>query len=45
MLLKDEERIRELVAFPMTASGEDLMMGSPNDVTEMQLRDAHIKIR
>ncbi len=45
MLLKDEERIRELVAFPMTASGEDLMMGSPNEVTESQLRDAHIKIR
>lgn len=45
MLLKDEPRIRELVAFPMTASGEDLMMGSPNEVTEQQLREAHIKIR
>ena len=45
MLLKDEDRIRELVAFPMTANGEDLMMGSPNDVTEIQLREAHIKTR
>ena len=45
MMLKDEDRIREFVAFPMTSGGQDLMMGSPNEVTEMQLREAHIKIR
>ena len=45
MMLKDEERIREFVLFPMTSGGQDLMMGSPNNVTEMQLREAHIKIR
>lgn len=45
MLLKDEDRIREFVLFPMTSGGQDLMMGSPNNVTEMQLREAHIKIR
>lgn len=45
MLLRDEDRIRELVAFPMTSGGEDLMMQSPNTVTELQLREAHIKIR
>ncbi len=45
MLLRDESRIRELVAFPMTSQGEDLLMGSPNDVDETQLRDAHIKLR
>ena len=45
MMLKDEDRIREFVAFPMTSGGQDLMMGSPNNVTEIQLREAHIKIR
>lgn len=45
MMLRDEERIREVVAFPMTSSGQDLMMGSPSDITEQQLREVHIKIR
>ena len=45
MLLLDQESIRETVAFPLTASGADLMMGAPGDVEEMQLREAHIKIR
>ena len=45
MMLKDEDRIREFVLFPMTSGGQDLMMGSPNEVSEMQLREAHIKIR
>ena len=45
MLLLDQESIRETVAFPLTAAGSDLMMGAPGDVEEMQLREAHIKIR
>ncbi len=45
MLLLDSDSIRETVAFPLTASGADLMMGAPNDVTEMQLREVHIKVR
>lgn len=45
MLLKDETSIRETIAFPMNASGQDLLMGAPSDVTELQLREAHIKIR
>ena len=45
MLLKDETSIRETIAFPMSASGSDMMMGAPNDVTELQLRETHIKIR
>jgi len=45
MLLKEEESIREVIAFPMSSSAQDLMMGSPGDVTEQQLRDVHIKIR
>ncbi len=45
MLLKDESNIREVIAFPMNSSAQDLMMGSPSEVTEEQLRDVHIKIR
>ena len=45
MLLLDEESIRETIAFPMTAAGSDAMMDSPSEVSEMQLREAHIKIR
>lgn len=45
MLLKGEENIREVIAFPMSASGQDLMCGAPCEVTETQLREVHIKIR
>lgn len=45
MLLKNEENIREVIAFPMSASAQDLMCGAPNEVTELQLREVHIKIR
>ena len=45
MMLKEESSIRETIAFPMSASGQDLMMGSPSEVSELQLREAHIKIR
>ena len=45
MLLKDEENIREMVAFPLGANGADQMMGCPSEVFENQLRETHIKIR
>lgn len=45
MLLKNEENIREVIAFPMSGSAQDLMCGAPGDVTEQQLREVHIKIR
>jgi aspartyl-tRNA synthetase len=45
MLLKDESNIREVIAFPMNSAAQDLLMGSPSEVTEQQLRDVHIKIR
>ena len=45
MLLKDEENIREMVAFPLGANGADAMMGCPNEIFEKQLRETHIKIR
>lgn len=45
MLLKDEENIREVIAFPMNANAQDLLLGAPNEVSEQQLREVHIKIR
>ena len=45
MLLQDEPNLREVQAFPASTSGQDLMMGSPSEVSEQQLREVHIKIR
>ena len=45
MTLKDEENIREMVAFPLAANGSDALMGCPNEVFEHQLRETHIKLR
>ena len=45
MVLKDEENIREMVAFPLGANGADAMMGCPGEVFEKQLRETHIKVR
>ena len=45
MMLLDQESIRETVAFPLAASGADFLMGAPGDVEEIQLREAHIKVR
>lgn len=39
------DSLREIVAFPANQRGQDLLMGSPNEVTEQQLRDVHIQIR
>lgn len=44
MLLLDEPSIREVIAFPLSQKGQDLMMNAPNDVSEQQLRDVHIRI-
>lgn len=45
MLLTGEDNIREVIAFPMNSNAQDVMMGAPNEVTEQQLREAHIKLR
>jgi len=45
MLLRGEENIREVIAFPMSGSAQDLLCGAPGDVTEQQLREVHIKVR
>lgn len=45
MLLKDEENIREVIAFPMNSNAQDMLLGAPGTVTEQQLREVHIKLR
>ncbi len=45
MLLAGEETIRDVIAFPLNGNAQDLLMGAPGEVSEMQLREVHIKIR
>lgn len=45
MLLREEENIREVIPFPMNGNAQDLMCGAPSEVSEMQLREVHVKIR
>ena len=45
MLLNGEENIREVIAFPMNSNAQDVLLGSPGEVTEQQLREVHIKLR
>ncbi len=44
MLLQGEPNIREVIAFPKTGEGKDLMMDSPSEVSEKQLKELCIKI-
>lgn len=44
MLLANTENIREVIAFPFNQQAEDLMMGSPAEVTPQQLKELHISI-
>ncbi len=44
MLIKDEPNLREVQAFPPSASGQDLMMGSPSTIEDYQLKELGLKI-
>ncbi|MDP1535783.1 MAG: aspartate--tRNA ligase [Burkholderiales bacterium] len=44
-LMTGAESIREVIAFPKTQRGQDLMVESPSPVTERQLRELHIRLR
>ena len=44
MLLAEELAIREVIAFPLTQTGEDLLMGAPSAVRQKQLDEVHIKL-
>ena len=45
MMMLDEKSIRETVAFPLSQTGEDILTGTPCEVSEKQLREVHIKLR
>ena len=45
MLLTEEENIREVIAFPMNSNAQDVLLGSPGEVSEQQLREVHVKLR
>ena len=44
MILQNEPNIREVIAFPKTGEGRDLMMGSPAPISEKQLKELGIKL-
>jgi aspartyl-tRNA synthetase len=44
MLMADEPNIREVIAFPKTASGSDLMFDAPSELEPKHLRELHIKL-
>lgn len=44
-IMLGEDNLRAVVAFPTNQRGQDLMLGSPREVTEQQLREVHIQVR
>src|SRR5216683_317135 len=44
MLLAGEPNIREVIAFPLSQSAQDLMMGAPGEVSPRQLDELHISV-
>ena len=44
MILQNEESIREVIAFPKTGEGRDLMMNAPSTIDDKQLKELGIKI-
>jgi aspartyl-tRNA synthetase len=44
-LMAGAEAIRDVIAFPKTQRGQDLVTGAPSPVTERQLRELHIRLR
>ena len=44
MIVANKELMREVIAFPLSNNARDLMMGSPNFVSEQQLKDVGIQL-
>jgi len=45
MILRDEADIREVIAFPKSGDGKDLVIGAPSEIEKEQLDEVHIKVR
>lgn len=45
MVLTGQPSLKEMIAFPLTGDARDPLMDSPSEVTELQLREANIKLR
>ena len=45
MILQNEPNIREVIAFPKTGEGKDLMMNSPSEIGEGQLKELGLNIK
>jgi len=43
MILSGEKSIREVIAFPKTGDGRDLLFGAPTELDEKILKEVHIK--
>ncbi len=44
MLLENQPNIREVIAFPKTGEGKDLMTGAPAPIAEKQLKELHLSL-
>jgi aspartyl-tRNA synthetase len=44
-LMSGVDQIRDVIAFPKTQRGQDLLTGAPSQVEEKQLRELHIRLR
>ena len=45
MILENEPNIREVIAFPKTGDGRDLMMDAPSEVSKDQLKELGLEIK
>jgi len=45
MLIAEESAIRDVIAFPLAQTVEDLLMGAPSNVSEKQLKELHIQLK
>jgi aspartyl-tRNA synthetase len=43
-LLTDQTNIREVMAFPKTQSGSDVMMGAPSPISTLQLDELRLRV-
>ena len=45
MILRDEADIREVIAFPKSGDGKDLVIGAPSEIAKEQLDEVYVKIK